>query len=78
MRTSKKRGEVESGDSVSPPLSYRPAEAAIALGISRSLLYLLLARGEIRSCHIGASRIIPHRELERWLALQMKEAGHAD
>jgi excisionase family DNA binding protein len=45
------------------PLLYTPAEAARALGISRSSLYVLLADGTIPSVRIGASRRIRRREL---------------
>jgi excisionase family DNA binding protein len=49
-------------------LLYTPLEAAHALGISRSTLYELLARGHIDSVHIGASRRIPADCLRRYVA----------
>jgi excisionase family DNA binding protein len=44
-----------------------PNEAAEALSISRSKLYELLARGEVESVLIGASRRIPVSALERFI-----------
>jgi excisionase family DNA binding protein len=44
-----------------------PCEAAIALGISRSKLYELLAKGDIGSVHIGASRRIPTEALAAYV-----------
>jgi excisionase family DNA binding protein len=49
-------------------LLYTPLEAAHALGISRSTLYELLARGAIDSVRIGASRRIPADCLRRYVA----------
>ena len=40
-------------------LLYTPVEAAKALSISRSSLYILLAEGVITSVRIGSSRRIP-------------------
>jgi excisionase family DNA binding protein len=40
-------------------LLYTPVEAAKALSISRSSLYILLAEGAITSVRIGSSRRIP-------------------
>lgn len=40
------------------PLLYAPADAARLLGVSRSMLYELLALGEIRSVKIGRARRI--------------------
>jgi excisionase family DNA binding protein len=53
-------------------LSYRPSEAAAALGIGRTLLFRLLQSGEIGSFHVGAARLIPRAELEAWIARQME------
>jgi excisionase family DNA binding protein len=49
-------------------LLYTPAEAAEALGIGRSTLYLLLAEGDIVSVRIGASRRIPAKALDAYIA----------
>jgi excisionase family DNA binding protein len=55
-----KEGEVER-------LSVRPATAARMLSISRSAVYEMLSRGQIRSCTCGSARLIPVTELVRWL-----------
>jgi len=51
---------------ISPRL-YTPAEAAEALGISRSKLYQLLAAGRLESIRIGACRRIPVDALEQFI-----------
>ncbi len=49
-------------------LAYRPADAAAALGISRSRLYELMAAGKITGRKISAQvTVIPRAELERYL-----------
>ncbi|MBI2843047.1 MAG: helix-turn-helix domain-containing protein [Armatimonadetes bacterium] len=57
---------------VSPPnqpekLAYSIPEAAAALGIGVSLLKEMLYCSRIRSVKIGKRRVIPRRELERFL-----------
>jgi excisionase family DNA binding protein len=47
-----------------------PNQAAAALGISRSLLYRLLAAGEIESIKIGALRRIRPESLTAWIEAQ--------
>ena len=51
-----------------PRLLLSPAEAAQALGIARSHLYVLMDRGLIAWVHIGRCRRIPVAELERFVA----------
>ena len=58
-------------------LLYTPLEAAHVLGISRSTLYELLARGDIDSVHIGASRRIPADGLRRYVASLTEEPRRA-
>jgi excisionase family DNA binding protein len=48
-------------------LLYTPVEAAEALGISRSTLYVLLASGEIPSVRIGTSRRIRSTALDGYV-----------
>ena len=50
-----------------PQLLLTPRQAAQALGIGRSHLYELIAKGEIESVRIGASRRIPLDALERFV-----------
>jgi excisionase family DNA binding protein len=44
------------------------AEAATALGLSRSKLYELLAAGEVESVSIGRSRRVPREAVEEFVA----------
>ncbi len=48
-------------------LGYTVPEAADAISISRSELYLRLASGEIESIKIGRRRIIPVSALQEWV-----------
>jgi excisionase family DNA binding protein len=50
-------------------LLYTPVEAAHALGLSRSTIYVLMASGEVPSVHIGSSRRIPADGLRRYVAM---------
>jgi excisionase family DNA binding protein len=45
-----------------------PVEAAHALGMSRSTIYLLMESGDVPSVRIGASRRIPAEGLRRYVA----------
>lgn len=47
------------------PISVRVATAIKLTGIPRTMLYELIARGEIRTVKIGRSTIIPFRQLKR-------------
>jgi excisionase family DNA binding protein len=49
-------------------LLYTPNEAAQALGISRSTLYVLLSSGAVPSVRIGTCRRIPAAGLHRFVA----------
>lgn len=55
-------------------LLYKPAEAAAAIGVSRSKLYELVARGELPSVRVGCSVRVPVEELKVWIR---KQAGVA-
>jgi excisionase family DNA binding protein len=52
-----------------PPsrLAYSPAEAAEALGISRSMVYTLIRAGSVRIAKIGTRTLISAAELARLL-----------
>ena len=50
-------------------LLYTPVEAAHALGVSRSTIYVLMTNGERPSVRIGASRRVPAEELRRYIAV---------
>jgi excisionase family DNA binding protein len=49
-------------------LLLKPAEAAEALGVGRSTIYLLLASGEVPSMRVGRSIRVPVEALRRWVA----------
>lgn len=53
--------------SAAEKLLHPPEEAAELLTISRSQLFELLARGEIKSVKIGRLRRIPHDELTAYI-----------
>ena len=55
-------------------LLLRPTEAAEAIGIGRSKVYELLARGELPSVKIGSSVRVPLDELRAWVRRQMERA----
>ena len=44
-------------------LLYTPVEAAHALGVGRSTIYVLVANGDVPSVRIGSSRRIPTEDL---------------
>jgi excisionase family DNA binding protein len=48
-------------------------EAATILGISRSVLYLLLAESAIRSIKVGRSRRIPPAALDEFVANRVRQ-----
>lgn len=52
-------------------LLLRPVEAAEAIGISRTKIYELLARGDLPSVRIGASVRVPVDALRAWIARQL-------
>jgi excisionase family DNA binding protein len=53
----------------------RPNEAAAWLGCSRDTLERLIARGELASFKIGASRYVSVDELRRFVARREAEAN---
>ena len=60
-------------------LLLRPAEAAEVLGVGRSKLYALLARGALPSVRVGHSVRVPADALRKWVAGQVesRNVGHA-
>ena len=58
-------------------LLLRPAEAAEALGVSRSRCYELIKEGGIPSMRIGTAVRVPRVALEQWVASRVK-AHEAD
>ena len=52
-------------------LMWRPAEAADAIGVSRSKCYELIAHGEIPSVRVGGCVRVPVQALRDWIADQL-------
>ena len=46
---------------------YRPAEAAEAIGVSRSRVYELINSGEIPSIKVGGVKRVPVDRLREWV-----------
>ena len=57
-----------------PPLLLTPVQAAAVLGISRTRIFALLARGDIESVQIGRSRRVPVVALEAFVA-QLRQSS---
>lgn len=53
-------------------LLLKPTEVAEVLRIGRSLVYTMLATGELPSVRVGRCIRIPTESLERWLKTQEK------
>ncbi len=47
------------------PRARRIPDACRAIGISRSHLYALAAKGQIRLIHIGGRTVVPETEIDR-------------
>ena len=56
------------------PIAVRPAEAAKALGLSRTALYSILSTGELESIKVGTSRLIPVSALRKFVDEQRAAA----
>ncbi len=48
-------------------------EAASALGLGRSLMYMLIATGELASIKIGRSRRIPVGAIDEFIARRLEQ-----
>ena len=48
-------------------LLYTPVEAAHALGVSRSTIYVLMGTGDVPSVRIGSSRRVPAEGRRRYV-----------
>lgn len=57
-------------------LALRPAEAAAALGVSRSTIYKWLAEGRLANVRLGGVRLIPVESVRGLLEGEGAEAGH--
>jgi excisionase family DNA binding protein len=56
-----------------PKIALTPEEAAEALGISRSQMYLLIARDDVASITIGRLRRVPVTALYEFIARRLAE-----
>lgn len=54
---------------------YRPAEAAEAIGVSRSRIYELISSGEIPSVRVGKVVRVPVATLHAWVDQQIAKPG---
>ena len=59
--------EVKSDKPPLPKLAYSMREAAEVIGVSYITMFRLLKRGLIKSSSACRHKLIPHRELERFL-----------
>ena len=53
-------------------LLLRPAEAADAIGVSRTKAYELIAKGEIPSVRLGGVVRVPVAALKQWIDRQVE------
>ena len=58
-------------------ICYSPSDAAKALGIGKSTLFAILARGEIKARKLGARTLITAAELERYVGSLPQAKFHA-
>lgn len=56
------------------PLAVNPEEAAELLGISRSTFYSQVLP-QLRVVNVGRRRLVPVRELERWIEANAARPG---
>jgi excisionase family DNA binding protein len=63
------------GEAATVPLLYKPEEAADLLRLSRTRVYDLMRRGEIRSVKIGGLRRIPASDLIDYVAGLERDAA---
>ncbi len=62
-------------------LLLRPREVAVATGLSRSMVYELINRGEMPAIRVGKSVRVPVADLQDWIrehAMQQRAAMTAD
>lgn len=54
------------------PLAYQPKDAAVRLGIGKTLLYELIDAKKIRVVKVGVRTLIAETELQRFLRDEMR------
>ena len=52
----------------SPPLALGVKAFCATTGISRSLAYVLMQRGDLKTVRVGGRRLIPYAEAQRLVA----------
>ncbi|MFT2188336.1 MULTISPECIES: helix-turn-helix domain-containing protein [Pseudomonas] len=57
------------------PLSVGVDESARLIGVARSMMYEILARGDIQSFKVGRRRLILIKELEEFINRQAKDCA---
>ena len=60
---------------VQQPLLFRPEEAAMRLGVGRTMVYELIRSGRLRSVKVGGARRIPAAALVDFVAELEREAA---
>jgi excisionase family DNA binding protein len=65
---------VSRASALPPRLTVSPDEASKILGVSRGF-FLEHIQGELRTIYVGRRRLIPVRELERWVEASTVMAG---
>ena len=60
-------GRVTLTDTVPRRLAIRVSEAARLLGLSRAMVYQVVASGELPHVRVGRAEILPVKALEEWL-----------
>ncbi|MGI8839897.1 MAG: helix-turn-helix transcriptional regulator [Caulobacteraceae bacterium] len=50
---------------LSPPLALSVKAFCQATGVSRSLVYVLMQRGELKTVRVGNRRLVPYAEAQR-------------
>ena len=50
------------------PIALKPEEAARLLGVGRSLMYRMIAAGELPTIRVGADHRVPVDALKKWVA----------
>lgn len=57
------------------PLVHRVSNASARLGVSRTTLYELIQKGQLRTIRIGGRVVVPESELQRVVAEAMAVAA---
>lgn len=72
MRNGETSGDPVATATQPPRLALRPAEAAVALGLGRRLLWELTTRGEVPHVRLGRRILYPTADLQEWLTSKIQ------